>query len=243
MKSRSKRLLFALLLALVAAIGWLTWAWLLRDLPRLADLAGGLRTPSVRIVDRNDRILYEALYQEGGRHNVVDLETIPLDCRQATIATEDRSFYSNPGVDLRGVLRAAWINLQGGQTIAGGSTITQQVVRNLLLESGERGERSLRRKLREAILAWQLTQRKSKDEILGLYLNQTYYGGMAYGIEAAAQTFFGKPASRLDLAECALLAGLPQAPAVYNPFTDLDGGPQTPAGSLEPDGSRRDYLG
>ncbi len=220
-RSRSKRLLFALLLALVAAIGWLTWAWLLRDLPRLADLAGGLRTPSVRIVDRNDRILYEALYQEGGRHTVVDLETIPLDCRQASIATEDRSFYSNPGVDLRGMLRAAWINVQGGQTIAGGSTITQQVVRNLMLESGERGERSLRRKLREAILAWQLTQQKSKDEILGLYLNQTYYGGMAYGIEAAAQTFFGKPASRLDLAECALLAGLPQAPAVYNPFTDL----------------------
>ena len=131
-------------------------------------------------------------------------------------------FTAIPGVDLRGMLRAAWINLRGGETIAGGSTITQQVVRNLLLESGERNERSLRRKLREAILAWQLTQQKSKDDILNLYLNQTYYGGMAYGIEAAAQTFFGKPASQLDLAECALLAGLPQAPAVYNPFTDLE---------------------
>jgi 1A family penicillin-binding protein len=220
--SRSKSFLILFILALVAATGLLLWVWLFQDLPALEDLPERLRTPSVRIVDRNDRLLYEALYQEGGRNTVVPLESIPQDCRQATIATEDRSFYTNPGVDLRGMVRAAWINLQGGQTIAGGSTITQQVVRNLLLETGERGERSLRRKLREAILAWQLTQRKSKDDILGLYLNQTYYGGMAYGIEAAAQTFFGKPASRLDLAECALLAGLPQAPAVYNPFTDLE---------------------
>lgn len=197
------------------------WYWLFRDLPALENLPDRLHTPSVRIVDRNGRLLYEALYLEGGRNTIVQLETIPLDCRRATIATEDRSFYTNPGVDLRGMVRAAWINLQGGETIAGGSTITQQVVRNLLLGTGERGERSLRRKLREAILAWQLTQRKSKDHILALYLNQTYYGGMAYGIEAASQTFFGKPARRLDLAECALLAGLPQAPAVYNPFTDL----------------------
>ena len=222
MTSRSKRFWLPFILALCAATGLWLWNWLFGDLPALDDLPERLRTPSVRIVDRNGRILYEALDQQGGRHTVVELETIPLDCRQATIATEDRSFYSNPGVDLRGMVRAVWINLQGGQTIAGGSTITQQVVRNLLLESGERGERSLRRKLREAILAWQLTRRKSKDEILALYLNQTYYGGMAYGIEAAAQTFFGKPASRLDLAECALLAGLPQAPAVYNPFTDLE---------------------
>jgi len=134
---------------------------------------------------------------------------------------EDRSFYRNPGVDVRGVLRAAWINVQGGQTIAGGSTITQQVVRNLLL--GKRRARGAQPAAQAARsypgLAANSTE--EQDEILGLYLNQTYYGGMAYGIEAAAQTFFGKPASRLDLAECALLAGLPQAPAVYNPFTDL----------------------
>jgi penicillin-binding protein 1C len=217
-----KRFLRLFILMLVVMTGMLVGVWLFQDLPKLEDLPERLRTPSVRIVDRNDRILYEALYQEGGRHAVVPLEMIPLDCLQATIATEDRSFYDNPGVDLRGMVRAVWINVQGAQTIAGGSTITQQVVRNLLLESGERGERSLRRKLREAILAWQLTQRKSKDEILGLYLNQTYFGGLAYGIEAAAQTFFGKPASQLDLAECALLAGLPQAPGVYNPFTNLE---------------------
>ncbi len=222
MTSRSKRFLFLVALTLLAAICLWAGSWLFRNLPSVDDLPSRLRTPSIRIVDRKGRLLYEALVQQGGRHTVVELVDIPMECRQATIATEDRSFYSNPGVDLRGMVRAVWINLQGGQTIAGGSTITQQVVRNLLLESGERGERSLRRKLREAVLAWQLTQRKSKDEILALYLNQTYYGGMAYGIEAAAQTFFGKPASRLDLAECALLAGLPQAPALYNPFTDLE---------------------
>jgi membrane peptidoglycan carboxypeptidase len=111
--------------------------------------------------------------------------------------------------------------LRGGEALAGGSTITQQVARNLLLDDAERGERSLRRKLREAFLAWRLTNYFTKDEVLAFYLNQTYYGGMAYGLEAAAQTFFGKPAAQLDLAECAMLAGLPQAPAIYNPYTDL----------------------
>jgi penicillin-binding protein 1C len=96
------------------------------------------------------------------------------------------------------------------------------VARNLLLDQSERGQRSLRRKLREAILAWQLTRHLSKDEILALYLNQTYYGGMAYGAEAVAQTYFGKSVTELDLAESALLAGLPQAPSRYNPFTDLE---------------------
>ena len=218
MKHRRIFLLTLFLLVVLAAAGWL---WLFSDLPALDALAERLNTPSVRIVDRHGRLLYEALDEQGGRHAVVSLDFVPLACRQAAIATEDRRFYSHPGVDLEGILRAAWINLRGGSTLAGGSTITQQVVRNLLLEESERGERSLRRKLREALLAWQLTQSFSKDEILALYLNQTYYGGMAYGLEAAAQTFFGKPAAQLDLAECALLAGLPQAPARYNPYTDL----------------------
>ncbi len=120
------------------------------------------------------------------------------------------------------MLRAAWINLSGGQTVAGGSTITQQTARNLLMGEDERTTRSLRRKLREIALAWQIEQAYSKDEILALYLNQTYYGGLTFGVEAASQTFFAKPASQLDLAEAALLAGLPQAPAVYNPFTDAE---------------------
>ncbi len=195
---------------------------ILHDLPGLDRLPAQLPMPNVKIVDRNGRLLYEVIDENGGRHAVVPIERIPLVCQQAAIATEDRSFYSNPGVDLRGMARAVWINLSGRETIAGGSTITQQVARNLLLDAGERSQRSLRRKLRESLLAWELTRRYSKDQILGLYLNQIYYGGMAYGIESASQTFFGKPVDRLDLAECALLAGLPQSPAAYNPFTDSD---------------------
>ena len=162
------------------------------------------------------------LAQGGGRNAPTPLEHIPLVLQQATIDTEDASFYNNPGIDPLGILRALWINLRGGETLSGGSTITQQVARSLLMSPQERSQRSLRRKLRESILAWQLTQRYSKDEILAFYLNQTYYGGMAYGVEAAAQTYFGKSVSDLDLAESALLAGLPQAPALYDPFTDLE---------------------
>jgi penicillin-binding protein 1C len=217
MKLRRISLLLAALFVVLGLAGWL---WLFRDLPAWYSLPERLHTPSVRIVDRNGNLLYEALADQGGRHVVVPMDSIPLPCRQAVIATEDRRFYTHPGVDLEGVLRAVWINLHGGE--AGGSTITQQVARNLLLVDAERGERSLRRKLREAFLAWRLTSHFTKDDILSFYLNQTYYGGMAYGLEAAAQTYFGKPAAQLDLAECALLAGLPQSPARYNPYTDLE---------------------
>jgi penicillin-binding protein 1C len=224
---KNRRILFLLLIPLLLA-GLIAAGsvWIFTDLPSLDTLPQYLNPPSVRITDRYGQILYEVLPQEGGRHAVVPLESIPLAMQQATIATEDSSFYSNPGVDLKGVLRALWIDVvasiqhQQVETPVGGSTITQQVVRNLLFSQEERAHRSIRRKLREWILAWQLTQRFSKDEILALYLNQTFYGGMAYGVEAAAQTFYGKSVSQLDLAESALLAGLPQAPAIYNPFTD-----------------------
>ena len=209
-----------LFLALLAAGGLI---WLFRDLPSVDSASFGLNLPSIRITDRQGRLLYELLAPggDGGRNAPTPIERIPLVLRQATIATEDASFYTNPGVDPLGIVRALWINLQGGETLSGGSTITQQVARGQLMSPQERLQRTLRRKLRESILAWQLTQRYSKDEILGFYLNQTYYGGMAYGVEAAAQTYFGKSASQLDLAESALLAGLPQAPALYNPFTDM----------------------
>ena len=157
-----------------------------------------------------------------GKHSPLALDEIPLALQQATVATEDASFYTNPGVELRGILRALWINLRGGDVLAGGSTITQQVARNLLLSPEERFERTLTRKLRESILAWRLARTYSKDEILALYLNEIYYGNMAYGVEAAAQAYFAKSVDELDLAECALLAGLPQAPALYNPLVDLE---------------------
>src|SRR5690606_14640880 len=128
------------------------------------------------------------------------------------------------GVDVVGVMRAAWINLRGGEVVAGGSTITQQVARNLLLDPQQRAERSLRRKLREGILALQLQSAYSKDDVLALYLNQSYFGNLAYGLEAAARAYFGKSAPELSLAECALLAGLLQSPVTHDPLTDPEAG-------------------
>jgi len=206
-----------LILAGLAAAGY---AWVSHGLPAADVPPERLPAASLRFTDRRGRLLYEALPADGGRHQAVPLDHIPAALIQATVATEDRGFYTNPGLDLTGVLRAAWINLKGGETLAGGSTITQQVARNLLLDEHERSQRSLRRKLREGLLAFRLTRRYTKDEILSLYLNTTYYGGLAYGVEAAAQTYFGKPVGQLSLAESALLAGLPQAPGLYNPFSN-----------------------
>lgn len=206
-----------LFIVLVGVLAFMFW-----DLPSLASIPEHLNQPSVRITDRNGRPLYEILPKQDGRNAVLSFDKIPQCMKDATIAVEDKNFYVNPGVDLQGIVRAFWINLRGGETIAGGSTITQQVARTLLLSQDERTERTLRRKLREAVLAWQMTRHFSKEEILALYLNQVNYGGMAYGVEAASQTYFGKPASELLLPECALLAGLPQAPGLYNPFTNPD---------------------
>ncbi len=216
----SRILWYSLLGLLLLSAGLFTYIFW--DMPSIDSLPDTYLTPSVRITDRNGRLLYEILPQDGGRNTVLDIAHIPQCLKDATIAVEDKNFYTHPGVDLTGILRALWINIRGGETIAGGSTITQQVARNLLMTEDERMERTLRRKLREAVLAWQMTRKLSKEEILGLYLNQINYGGMAYGVEAASQTYFGKPASELLLPECALIAGLPQAPGIYNPFTNPD---------------------
>lgn len=214
LKSRLFRLfLFAFLLFIFIL------AYLFYDLPSINDIPQGLNQPSIKITDRSGRLLYEILPAVGGRNAALSAASLPQCVKEATVAVEDKTFYQNPGVDLAGIIRAVWINLQGGETLSGGSTITQQVARTLLLP-GEKSERTIRRKLREAVLAWKLTRAYSKDEILALYLNQTYYGGMAYGIEAASQTYFGKPAAELLLPECALLAGLPQSPGLYNPFAN-----------------------
>src|SRR5574341_103372 len=219
LRSRRGMALLILLALLTAAILGVR-AWLFADLPSVEDLSGGLHRPSIRITDRYGRPLYEVIGDEEGRHTVVSLEDIPQACIDATIATEDRNFYTNPGIEPAAIVRAIWINAQGGEVLSGGSTITQQVARNTLLDPHERAERTLTRKLRESILAYRLAQRYSKDEILALYLNQTYYGNLAYGIESAARAYFGKSVRELDLAECALLAGLPQAPTLYDPLSD-----------------------
>lgn len=211
------RLLALFVITFVVLAVW-SARYLLVELPSPDRLYERATAPSTRIYDRNRRLLYEILDPHGGAHTPLKLADIPQACIDATVATEDASFYHNPGVDLRAIIRAVWINLRGGEVLSGGSTITQQLARNLLLSPEERTQVSLGRKLRETILAWRLARTYSKDELLTLYLNETYYGNLAYGIEAAARTYFAKSAAELDLAECALLAGLPQAPARYNPL-------------------------
>ena len=201
------------LLLLAAAMGAGVWA--LNDLPSLDDLPAGLALPSTRIYDRHGRLLYEILPPEQGRNRVLPLFEIPQHCQQAIIATEDANFLHHPGVDPLGIARALWLNLRGGAIVAGGSTITQQTARLLLLEPQRPGERSWRRKLREMVLALQMRRQFSQETILELYLNQVYFGNLAYGIEAAAGAYFQKRAQELSLAECALLAGIVQN-AVYN---------------------------
>ncbi len=219
---RKPWLIAALLCGLILALAFLAlYAWLLADLPALDDLSAYTAAPSSKVYDRHGRLLFEMPPPYTGNHTPVTLDDIPLALQQATLATEDATFYTNPGMDARGIARSLWINLQGGEVVAGGSTITQQVVRTLLFSPEEKAERTLHRKLRELVLAVRLTRRYSKDEILTLYFNETYYGNLAYGVEAAAQTYFGKPVSTLDLAEGSLLAGLPQAPALYNPLEAL----------------------
>ncbi len=180
------------------------------------------QAPSSLILDRRGRLLYEIIDPHAGAYRPVPLDEIPPALRQAVIATEDATFYDNPGVNVRSILRAAWLNLRSGQIVSGGSTITQQLARNLLMTPDERVERTMGRKLREALLAYSLTRTLSKDEILTLYLNETYFGNMAYGVEAAARAYFAKPVAQLSLAESALLAGLPQAPSLYDPLIHPD---------------------
>ena len=173
-------------------------------------------------------LLYELIDPHAGNRTVVPFDRVPRVLKDATIAVEDANFYQHSGVDPRGIIRALWLNLKSGRIVSGGSTITQQLARTLFFRSRE-DEQSLplhqryERKVREAILSFRMNQKYSKDEILGLYLNEVYYGARAYGVEAAAQTYFDKHVWELSDAEATLLAGLPQSPSILNPFKNMDG--------------------
>ncbi len=206
----------ALILAGLAYIG------LVGDLPAPDALITRSSPDATKIYDRRGRLLYEVLDPRAGRRTRVALAELPLHLRQAVVAVEDANFYENPGVDASGIARAFFQNLRAGQIVAGGSTITQQLARDVLLSKEERESRTYVRKLREAFLALRLTQAYSKDQILEMYLNEIYFGELAYGAEAAARTYFGKPARDLDLAESALLAGMIQSPSAYDPLVNLD---------------------
>ncbi len=179
-----------------------------------------------KVLDRNGELLYEFVDELAGLRRPVALDQISQNVIDATIAVEDPSFYENNGVNTRGLVRAGVENflpflvgdddfLQG----SGGSSITQQLAKNIYIPREERAERSVDRKIKETVIALELTKKYEKDQILEWYLNSISYGGIYTGIEAAAQGYFGKPSADLTLAEASLLAGIPQSPALYDPFS------------------------
>ncbi len=203
-------ILLGCLVMLSFTIG-LEMASIVKALPNPALLTTRDIPLTTKIFDRNDILLYE-FYQDQNR-TIVPLKEIPESVKQATIAIEDREFYHHQGFSIRGIMRASRETLLN-ENLQGGSTITQQLIKSALLTP----EVSLRRKIKELILALWAEHMYSKDQILEMYLNQVPYGGTAWGIESASQTFFNKHVSELTLAEAALLAGLPQAPSEYSPF-------------------------
>jgi penicillin-binding protein 1A len=205
-------------LVLLAVIGGV-WIWRIYlsttpALPSREALWSVGRVPGMTFLDRNGL----TIATRGAHHGrPVDLKTLPAYVPQAFLAAEDRRFYQHGPIDLIGIFRAARVDLSAGSILQGASTLTQQIAKTLFLTS----DPTLKRKLQEMLLSWRLERMLTKDEILALYLNRVFFGANAYGVDAAAQTYFGKPADHLSLSEAALLAALPKAPSRLSPSRDL----------------------
>ena len=189
--------------------------WITRDIPNPSKLSSGDFPESSQILDRNGKLIYE-IYTDKRRQEV-ELESIPEKLVLATLAIEDAGFYGHFGFDVKGIIRGLYRTIVE-RRLQGGSTLTQQLVKNALLSP----ERTLLRKIKEAILTVATELMYSKKEILAMYLNQTPYGGTLWGVEAAARGIFNKDIAELDLAEATLLAGLPGSPTRYSPFAHPD---------------------
>lgn len=212
-----KVLIIIVLLCALLGVSFLAgfFTEVIREMPLIEKL--NVPNPAVtsRIYDASGKFCLGSLFSEENRI-LINFNQIPDDLKNAVIAIEDRGFYQHPGISPRGIVRALVTNLKGGRISQGASTITQQLVRNLYLSK----EKTWRRKILEMIIALKLEQRFSKDEILTFYLNEVFFGRNSYGVEAAAQFYFEKHVSDLNLSECALLAGLPQRPSDYAPSPD-----------------------
>ncbi|MBI1179397.1 MAG: PBP1A family penicillin-binding protein [Alphaproteobacteria bacterium] len=211
-----KRHVLAWMLALgagAAGVFVLVALWWFMELPNVDKTLAQARPPSVTILDRNGAQI-AAYGGVGGEW--VPRSRMPDSLIKAVVATEDRRFYSHEGIDMLGVVRAIWVNITHGGVVQGGSTITQQLAKNLFLTP----DRTLKRKVQEAMLAYELEQRLTKDELLEQYLNRVYLGSGAYGVEAASRRYFAKGVEDLTLPESALIAGLLKAPSHYSPLND-----------------------
>lgn len=207
-KGRVAALLF---FCVVAGIMGGSMFWALSDLPSISALEEYVPLESSKIYASDTKLLAELYYE---RRTFIPHYEIPDIVKKAFVSIEDVRFYSHPGVDIRGILRALWEDIKARSIVQGGSTITQQLAKMLFLKP----EKSILRKIKEAIISVQIEKKYTKDEILGLYLNQTYFGTRAFGIEAASRTYFGKSIREVSIAEAALLATLPKAPSSYSPF-------------------------
>lgn len=203
-------LIAALLLSVAGAFYSLS-----KNLPSGLDVAKYSPREATRIIS-SDGVVLANVFEEN--REVVPITDIPTDLQHATVAIEDSRFYNHLGIDLRGIGRAVFENLRTGHISQGGSTLTQQLARNVYLTR----EKKLSRKLQEIILALKIERNFSKEQILQLYLNQVYYGSGAYGVQTASNVYFGKNVKDLTLAECAMIAGLPQKPSVYSPHDNLE---------------------
>lgn len=210
----SRFILISLLAMCLGALGGFIF-WSLSDLPEIKSLESYTPIESSFVYSADGQVLAE-FYLE--RRNYIKHYNIPDRVKKAFIAIEDQRFYSHPGVDFIGILRALYKDIMAQSIIEGGSTITQQLTKMLFLKS----EKSLSRKIKEAVISVQIEKKYTKDEILGMYLNKAYFGARAYGIEAAAQTYFGRSVSELSVAEAAMIAGLQKAPTMYSPFKNAE---------------------
>ena len=187
------------------------------SLPSIHGLDSAAFAGDTIITDRNGVLLAD-VGNHGDHRLAVKLKDVAPIMVQATVAIEDKGFYTNPGFDLGGIIRAVYDNLKAGHIVGGGSTITQQLAKQQFLTP----EQTVSRKVKELALAYELAQTYSKDQIMELYLNKSFYGSQSYGVEAAANSYFHIPASKLDLAQAAMIAGLPQAPTEWNPVLHPD---------------------
>jgi penicillin-binding protein 1A len=212
-KSSLPKTLFVLffLFCVLSGIAGGVLYWTFSDLPAVNAIEEYVPMESSKVYSADGKVLAEFYYE---RRTFVPYYKIPDHVKKAFVAIEDARFYSHPGIDFIGTLRALVHDVWTRSMAQGGSTITQQLAKMLFLKP----EKSIIRKVREAVLSLQIEKRYTKDEILGLYLNQTYFGTRAFGIEAASQTYFGKPVTDLTIGEAALLASLPKAPSAYSPF-------------------------
>ena len=215
-------IVFLLVMMGLAAFAIYTYFDIAKTLPAVDELQNrASQFETTRILDRNGNILYEIVDPNAGKRTYIPLERISPYLIAATIATEDKEYYNHPGFDLVALARALYTNYTSGEIVSGASTITQQLARMLLLPE-ERFEQSYERKAREIILASEITRRYTKEQVLELYLNEIFYGNFAYGIEAAAETYFNTTAADLTLWQSSFLAGLPQAPAVYDIYNNRE---------------------